>query len=120
MTHPNPHPTPTVAPTNHRARALLAALAPITLATAALALLLPASALADITNGGAKAQSIFNGWAQPAAACMIVAGAIHAFAKKNMVAIVTFLVLVLVLGGFVIDPSRGLSVSDSLLSKILG
>ncbi len=92
----------------------------ILVAAGALVLLLDSSALADITNGGAKAQSIFNNWARPIAACMIVAGAIAAFAKKNLIAIVTFIALVLTLGGFVINPQRGLSMSDTLLGKILG
>lgn len=92
----------------------------ILLAAGVLALLLDSAALADITTGGAKAQSIFNSWARPIAACMIVAGAIAAFAKKNLIAIVTFITLVLALGGFVINPNRGLSMSDTLLGRILG
>lgn len=92
----------------------------ILVAAGALVLLLDSSALADITNGGAKAQSIFNNWARPMAACMIVAGAIAAFAKKNLVTIVTFLAMVMLLGGFVINPQRGLSMSDTLIAKIFG
>ncbi len=92
----------------------------ILVAAGALVLLLDSTALADITNGGAKAQSIFNNWARPLAACMIVAGAIAAFAKKNLVTIVTFLAMVMLLGGFVINPQRGLSMSDTLIGKIFG
>ncbi len=83
------------------------------------ALLAPAVASADITNGGAHVQQIFNSWARPIAACMIVAGAIRAIARRNLVGIVTFLALVLALGGFVISPDRGLNVSNSLLGKVL-
>jgi len=92
----------------------------ILVAAGVLVVLLDSSALADITNGGAKAQSIFNNWARPLAACMIVAGAIAAFAKKNLVTIVTFLAMVMLLGGFVINPQRGLSMSDTLIAKIFG
>lgn len=83
------------------------------------ALLAPGVAWADITNGGAHVQQIFNSWARPIAACMIVAGAIRAIARRNLVGIITFLALVLALGGFVISPDRGLNVSNSLLGKIL-
>lgn len=83
------------------------------------ALVAPGAAWADITNGGAHVQQIFNSWARPIAACMIVAGAIRAIARRNLVGIVTFLALVLALGGFVISPDRGLNVSNSLLGKIL-
>lgn len=84
-----------------------------------IALLAPAAAWGDITNGGTHVQHIFNSWARPIAACMIVAGAIRAIARRNLVGIVTFLALVLALGGFVISPDRGLNVSNSLLGKIL-
>jgi hypothetical protein len=80
----------------------------------------PAIAAADITNGGAHAQQIFDSWARPLAACIIVVGAIRAIARRNLVGVATFLALVLLLGGFVLDPERGLSISNSLLSQILG
>jgi len=80
----------------------------------------PAVAAASITNGGARVQQIFDSWARPLAACIIVAGAIRAIARRNLVGVVTFLALVLLLGGFVLDPARGLSISNSLLSQVLG
>jgi len=105
-----------------RTRGLVAAALFAALLAAALlaALIAPAIAAADITNGGNRAQQIFNSWARPLAACIIVVGAIRAIARRNLVGIATFLALVLLLGGFVIDPQRGLSLSNSLLSKILG
>jgi len=104
---------------NSRRRRRLAWASSGVLALLFVALVAPGAAWADITNGGAHVQQIFDSWARPIAACMIVAGAIRAIARRNLVGIVTFLALVLALGGFVISPDRGLNVSNSLLGKIL-
>ena len=98
-----------------RARAVLTAASAVSLV-----LLCPGLARADIANGGAKALSIFDAWARPVAAIVIVIGAIRAIARRNLVGVATFVALVLLLGGFVIDPQRGLTLSESLLSRIFG